>query len=404
MHPDLWTIPGINYTIATYRVTLLLAVLVGILLASFRAKRAGLKPGVVINSGLIGAVLGFVGARGMFILHHLWGLVQSGKIGVTDAILLGGGGEVLGGVVLGVAGTLLYLRVRKHHVLIYVDVVAPSLVLAMAIGRIGCLAFGCCWGDVCQHQDGSKSLAWAVRFPYGSPAYVRHCQNERVTCPVELEWVAPDTKEFEPIPREVLYNDEVCRCANAYSYANFLQKIDENDPQIEGLLAEVRELAPKLKRQRLVPFASALAVHLDQMTTQRKVEEPYTTDYLRGIAAKQHSAWVHPTQVYAMITLFLLFVILSAVWYRRRQPGMVTAWLLILYPINRYVMEVLRGDNPHDVGGFTVSQFISIVALLGGIVMMLVLRSRPIPDAAGPASGSSPLPATDHAAPTEPSA
>jgi prolipoprotein diacylglyceryltransferase len=147
---------------------------------------------------------------------------------------------------------------------------------------------------------------------------------------------------------------------------------------------EVLAIGPRLERQHLILFANELAKLLSAITQQRKAPEPYTTDYLRSIAAEQHSAWVHPTQVYAIITLFLLFVILSAILRLRARPGMVVASLLILYPINRFVMEVLRGDNPHDVAGFTISQFISIVAIIGGIVMVVVLLRRPFPPPAAP--------------------
>ena len=52
------------------------------------------------------------------------------------------------------------------------DVIAPSMVLGLAIGRLGCLLNGCCYGGQCD-------LPWAMTFPYGSPPYadqIRHGQ------------------------------------------------------------------------------------------------------------------------------------------------------------------------------------------------------------------------------------
>ena len=40
------------------------------------------------------------------------------------------------------------------------DVAIPSCFLGLAFGRIGCLLYGCCWGDRCD-------LPWAVHFPAG---------------------------------------------------------------------------------------------------------------------------------------------------------------------------------------------------------------------------------------------
>lgn len=42
------------------------------------------------------------------------------------------------------------------------DVLAPSIALGHAFGRIGCLLNGCCYGRAC-------SLPWAIRFPADNP-------------------------------------------------------------------------------------------------------------------------------------------------------------------------------------------------------------------------------------------
>ncbi len=38
------------------------------------------------------------------------------------------------------------------------------MMLGLAIGRIGCLLNGCCYGAVCDHR-------WAMTFPAGTPPY-----------------------------------------------------------------------------------------------------------------------------------------------------------------------------------------------------------------------------------------
>ena len=74
-----------------------------------------------------------------------------------------GGLEVYGGFITVVVAVLVYLWAWRHSIRWYLDIVAPSAALGMAIGRIGCFLNGCCFGGVCD-------LPWAVRFPYGSPA------------------------------------------------------------------------------------------------------------------------------------------------------------------------------------------------------------------------------------------
>ena len=56
--------------------------------------------------------------------------------------------------------------VYKHKLpgLAMSDLIAPGVLLGMAIGRIGCLLNGCCYGGACD-------LPWAVEFPYGTPPF-----------------------------------------------------------------------------------------------------------------------------------------------------------------------------------------------------------------------------------------
>jgi phosphatidylglycerol:prolipoprotein diacylglycerol transferase len=66
---------------------------------------------------------------------------------------------------------VLYTRWKKLPPWKLADVVAPSLALGYAIGRIGCLLNGCCYGRECD-------LPWAITFPPESrgapPGVPRH--------------------------------------------------------------------------------------------------------------------------------------------------------------------------------------------------------------------------------------
>jgi phosphatidylglycerol:prolipoprotein diacylglycerol transferase len=86
---------------------------------------------------------------------------------------------------------------------------------------------------------------------------------------------------------------------------------------------------------------------------------------------------LHPTQIYSSVTAFLLAGILS--WYFRRRPfdGAVMALAWILYPINRYVLETLRDDEPGRLGtDFTFSQLMSIGLVISGIGAMVWFSKR----------------------------
>jgi phosphatidylglycerol:prolipoprotein diacylglycerol transferase len=72
-------------------------------------------------------------------------------------------GCILGGLV----GSLIYWFRHPFPFWPMADAVAPALALGLALGRLGCWLNGCCYGAV-------SGRPWAVRFPAGSPAWVRH--------------------------------------------------------------------------------------------------------------------------------------------------------------------------------------------------------------------------------------
>ena len=58
------------------------------------------------------------------------------------------------------AGMIYFVRKHSLPLLAVCDLIAPSMMLGLAIGRIGCLMYGCCFGAVCHHD-------WAITFPAG---------------------------------------------------------------------------------------------------------------------------------------------------------------------------------------------------------------------------------------------
>lgn len=87
-----------------------------------------------------------------------------------------------------------------------------------------------------------------------------------------------------------------------------------------------------------------------------------------------------PTQLISSAADFLHFFIL--VWFARRakKDGQVGGLYLILYSIGRFLIEGLRDDPRGNVGPFSTSQFISLLILAAGILVM-VLASRQKPKA-----------------------
>jgi len=74
-----------------------------------------------------------------------------------------GGMEGFGAIVGGILGALIYSRFKKIDVWKFLDIAAPWLALAFAIGRIGCFLRGCCFGL-------PTDMPWGILYANGSLA------------------------------------------------------------------------------------------------------------------------------------------------------------------------------------------------------------------------------------------
>lgn len=71
-----------------------------------------------------------------------------------------------------------------------------------------------------------------------------------------------------------------------------------------------------------------------------------------------------PTQIYASLTLLLIFVILKLARERAPFSGFVFGLALLLYSAQRFFVDFLRADNPTYIFDLTVSQIISVIVFV----------------------------------------
>ena len=83
---------------------------------------------------------------------------------------------------------------------------------------------------------------------------------------------------------------------------------------------------------------------------------------------------VHPTQLYSVVGLLIVFAIMRYAYKHRRNTGQIVLLYFLLYGIMRFTIEFFRGDSARSVFGMTVSQTISLVLILGSIAVFMVLR------------------------------
>lgn len=82
---------------------------------------------------------------------------------------------------------------------------------------------------------------------------------------------------------------------------------------------------------------------------------------------------IHPTQVYSALNAFAM-ALLTWTWYpHRRFSGEVLALGWIVYPISRFLVEFLRGDELGQFGTMlTISQYVSAGLFLSGLLFYIL--------------------------------
>jgi phosphatidylglycerol:prolipoprotein diacylglycerol transferase len=141
----------------------------GFLLAAWRAAknahRYAIAPEDVWDISLLGLLGGVIGARLAYVGLNLTTMQEGGGPGFLHQpgaifAVWQGGMTFYGGLFGGILAGILACRLKKVNVGDMADLAAMSFPLGYALGRIGCLLNGCCYGGVCE-------LPWAVRFHRG---------------------------------------------------------------------------------------------------------------------------------------------------------------------------------------------------------------------------------------------
>jgi len=272
MHRILFRIPmpfGLHpLEIASYGTMVAIGALVGIYIASVRARRVGVNPNTILDLSLVVIITGLLGARLFFFLFDDWAELTSSGLAAGIKMFINfpsGGLSFFGALALGIPAGLIFLRLREKNIWLVADVAMPSIALGVAFARIGCYLNGCCFGKVC-----ASSFPLAQEFPLKS------------------------------IPTEY-------HMAHGHAW-------------------------------------------------------PMT---------------VYPTQFISSLYAFLIFVVLSFAFSRRRFDGQVFCLFGILYGLCRCGIEFLRADNALTVFGvFTTWQLAGVLLAAGAGALWVVLQRR----------------------------
>ncbi|HWQ98116.1 MAG TPA: prolipoprotein diacylglyceryl transferase [Clostridia bacterium] len=129
---NLFGIQGLN--IAWYGVIIASGLLLGIILASMRARRRGWSSDLVLDFILLAVPLAIIGARAYYVAFE-WDYFSANP-GLIIAINQGGL-AIYGAVIGGFLAAFIFSKAAKFPFLKLIDLVIPSLILGQAIGRWG---------------------------------------------------------------------------------------------------------------------------------------------------------------------------------------------------------------------------------------------------------------------------
>jgi phosphatidylglycerol---prolipoprotein diacylglyceryl transferase len=190
----------------------------------------------------------------------------------------------------GVLAYYLQIRVRKLPVAVMFDATAPALMLAIALGRVGCFLVGDDYGI---YTDGP----FGVAFPRGIP---------------------PST-------------------------AGYLRAVGDS-------------IASSIADNAVVP--------------------------------------VHPTQLYETVIALILFAVFWQFGKRRLKPGQLFATFMVLYAVERFLIEFLRAKGDRFVLGLSTAQVLSILVFIAGVSLWQRQKSKPDwrPEAAPASAAYNPKP------------
>lgn len=348
----------LGLAIQGYGVFLLLGMIGGVCLTMIRCRQVGLNVDRVISMLFWMIVAGIIGARTFYVIQkydEFSGLTTQEF--VVRALDMTKGGLVVYGSLIGglVAGVIFVWRTRLP-VFRVADVIAPGMVLGLAVGRIGCLMNGCCFGGVC-----SADLP-NIHFPPGSPPYMQQLGEGK------LFGIGAVTKSAGKYPIHV-------NTVAAGSVAADL-----------GIRPGDR-LSIGVPDSLSVRAAKTAGIDIDtraviQSERQGILEVPVSE-------FPSQSLGVHPTQIYSSINAGLLCLVLWFYFPFRKADGEVFALMLVLYSMGRFILELIRRDELGQFGTeLTISQWVSILAFAIGIAMIVYFRGSGVAAVGSPQTGT----------------
>lgn len=271
---------------------------------------------------ILALIFGLLGAKLFDIFENWSGFLEK----PSDYLLSPSGLTMYGGLIC--AALAIWWYARKHKIAFWHlnDSAAPALMVAYAIGRIGCQVAG----------DGD----WGV---YNS-AYVLNNENKVVAAaPGDFQQVLDSNSTY--FLREYKQLDDV-------------ERIHFKKPGVLGFLPNWF-------------FAYSFPHNVNEagVPMQGCADNKY---------CNQLPAPVFPTPLYEVIACLFFFIVLWAVRKKLKVPGTLFALYLIFNGFERFFIEKIRVNTRLSLFGFqpTQAEVISTLLFISGLVLWFWLRKK----------------------------
>lgn len=337
----------VGLPIRGYGMMMMLGVLAAVAISYRRVLQLGVPKESFVGLVLWTVIGGLLGAR-LFYIVQKWSELEGVTIAqkLWTALQFTEGGLVVYGAILGgIAGIVGWALIQKIATLSLLDAIVPAFFIGLAFGRIGCLFNGCCYGGIV--ESGLPS----IEFPSGAPAYMDQLSTGRL--------LGIHTGKENGDPTLIKSVD-----SGSWAQNNGIQPGEHIDSLQFGVL----------------PLSAAEQARSVREHLPMQIEAMLKTDQHRSIIRDLpiKSLPVHPSQLYASMTGFLLcFWSLSIPrWVQRIGLVFGSGWLV--YGVLRFLEEIVRVDEGGQFGtDLSIAQWVSMIGIVFGTILTTYALTRP---------------------------
>ena len=284
---------------------------------------------------ILGLIFGILGAKLFDAIENIDELI-SDPIGI---LFSGGGLTFYGGLILAAIAICWYAYRKGIKLAHLTDAAAPALMIAYAVGRIGCQVAG----------DGD----WGIyNSAYTSDAYGKVTESTSVEFNQQLQKYA--TYHLE---RKILDS------GNIYTYIPAARTFESLEA-VPHLSLKGPAFLPKW----MIAYSYPMNVNKDG----KKI--PGCKDEHCRVLPQP----VFPTAFYETVICTILFLILWAYRKRIKIPGMMFGAYLIMNGFERFFIEKIRVNHLYSILGFQLSQaeIIAFFLILAGVLVVIFAKIK----------------------------